>query len=204
MNSVAIAARGTHFLYFLNAANKANDKKRNTILSTSNCGNPSLRLFGFGPVSPEGYGIGYIIKDDGIQFCVSSKHRQTARYIMTLQKFLNGMQELLHEDAAQTVVNMNSDEIVKDELKNDEDTGGYDSIYGISEMAFKQYEIRQATLQATGETLTNVVPVAERASSAPESSTWSAANVSIAASKLKQKGRRSVFATNEEEEVFGY
>jgi len=179
-------------------------KLTNTILSTSNCGNPSLRLFGFGPVSPEGYGIGYIIKDDGIQFCVSSKHRQTARYIMTLQKFLNGMQELLHEDAAQTVVNMNSDEIVKDELKNDEDTGGYDSIYGISEMAFKQYEIRQATLQATGETLTNVVPVAERASSAPESSTWSAANVSIAASKLKQKGRRSVFATNEEEEVFGY
>ena len=62
-------------------------KLTNTILSTSNCGNPSLRLFGFGPVSPEGYGIGYIIKDDGIQFCVSSKHRQTARYIMTLQKF---------------------------------------------------------------------------------------------------------------------
>lgn len=39
-------------------------KLTNTIVSTSNCGNPSLRLFGFGPVSPEGYGIGYIIKDD--------------------------------------------------------------------------------------------------------------------------------------------
>lgn len=33
-----------------------------TTLSTSNCGNPALRLFGFGPTVPEGYGIGYIIK----------------------------------------------------------------------------------------------------------------------------------------------
>jgi carnitine O-acetyltransferase len=37
-----------------------------SILSTSNCGNPALRLFGFGPVAAEGYGIGYIIKEDGI------------------------------------------------------------------------------------------------------------------------------------------
>lgn len=33
-----------------------------TVLSTSNCGNPALRLFGFGPVVPDGFGIGYIIK----------------------------------------------------------------------------------------------------------------------------------------------
>ena len=32
------------------------------------------------PVSASGYGIGYIIKDNGIQFCVCSKHRQTARF----------------------------------------------------------------------------------------------------------------------------
>lgn len=37
-----------------------------SILSTSNCGNPALRLFGFGPVASDGYGIGYIIKEDGI------------------------------------------------------------------------------------------------------------------------------------------
>lgn len=57
-----------------------------SVLSTSNCGNPALRvstlcrarrrlaktlysrcqLFGFGPVTPEGHGIGYIIKDEGI------------------------------------------------------------------------------------------------------------------------------------------
>jgi len=37
-----------------------------SVLSTSNCGNPALRLFGFGPVTAEGYGLGYIIKEDGI------------------------------------------------------------------------------------------------------------------------------------------
>ena len=37
-----------------------------SILSTSNRGNPALRLFGFGPVAADGYGIGYIIKDDGL------------------------------------------------------------------------------------------------------------------------------------------
>ena len=29
-----------------------------TVLSTSNCGNPALRLFGFGPVVPDGFGVG--------------------------------------------------------------------------------------------------------------------------------------------------
>jgi carnitine O-acetyltransferase len=38
----------------------------NTIISTSNCGNPALRLFGFGPTVSNGFGIGYIIKEDGI------------------------------------------------------------------------------------------------------------------------------------------
>lgn len=41
-----------------------------SILSTSNCGNPALRLFGFGPVAADGYGIGYIIKDEGISVFV--------------------------------------------------------------------------------------------------------------------------------------
>jgi carnitine O-acetyltransferase len=41
-------------------------KLNTSILSTSNCGNPALRLFGFGPVARDGFGIGYIIKDDAI------------------------------------------------------------------------------------------------------------------------------------------
>lgn len=36
----------------------------------SNCGNPSLRLFGFGPVVRDGFGIGYIIKGESGKFVV--------------------------------------------------------------------------------------------------------------------------------------
>lgn len=64
------------------------EKINNTILSTSNCGNPSLRHFGFGPVSGEGFGIGYIIKDDSIAICASSKHRQTKRFVDSIESYL--------------------------------------------------------------------------------------------------------------------
>lgn len=74
------------------------EKLNHTILSTSNCGNPSLRLFGFGPVSPDGFGIGYIIKDEGIQFCASSKHRQTSRYLKNLEAYLLRVQDLLLQE----------------------------------------------------------------------------------------------------------
>lgn len=60
------------------------DKLGNALLSTSNCGNPSLKLFGFGPTSPDGFGLGYIIKPNSITVCASSKHRQTKRFLDTL------------------------------------------------------------------------------------------------------------------------
>ncbi|ANB15672.1 carnitine O-acetyltransferase YAT1 [Sugiyamaella lignohabitans] len=60
------------------------DRLGNAILSTSNCGNMSLKLFGFGPTSPDGFGLGYIIKGDSITICASSKHRQTQRFLDTL------------------------------------------------------------------------------------------------------------------------
>jgi len=66
-----------------------------TVLSTSNCGNPSLRLFGFGPVSPDGYGLGYIIKDGGLSFCAASKNRQTGRYLGMLKKTLRLFRSVL-------------------------------------------------------------------------------------------------------------
>ncbi|KIY44626.1 acyltransferase ChoActase/COT/CPT [Fistulina hepatica ATCC 64428] len=66
-----------------------------SILSTSNCGNPALRLFGFGPVEPDGYGIGYIIKEDRISISVSSKHLQTRRIIAMLDRYLLDMKKLL-------------------------------------------------------------------------------------------------------------
>ncbi|KAF1810044.1 acyltransferase ChoActase/COT/CPT [Eremomyces bilateralis CBS 781.70] len=63
------------------------DKLTTTVLSTSNCGNPSLRHFGFGPTSGDGFGIGYIIKDGSISICASSKHRQTRRFIDALEAY---------------------------------------------------------------------------------------------------------------------
>ncbi|KAF9528240.1 carnitine acetyl transferase [Crepidotus variabilis] len=66
-----------------------------SILSTSNCGNPALRLFGFGPVAADGYGLGYIIKEDGISICASSKHLQTRRFLDTLNGYLYDMQRML-------------------------------------------------------------------------------------------------------------
>ncbi|KAJ6455968.1 acyltransferase ChoActase/COT/CPT [Mycena vitilis] len=73
-----------------------------SILSTSNCGNPALRLFGFGPVAADGYGIGYIIKEDGLSICASSKHKQTRRFLDTLKGYLLDVQRILvqlHRDA---------------------------------------------------------------------------------------------------------
>ena len=71
------------------------DKINNTILSTSNCGNPALRQFGFGPTSGDGFGIGYIIKNDTISICASSKHRQTKRFVDALESYLLEIRKLL-------------------------------------------------------------------------------------------------------------
>ncbi|KAJ4348688.1 carnitine O-acetyltransferase yat1 [Didymosphaeria variabile] len=73
------------------------DKLNNTILSTSNCGNPSLRQFGFGPTSGDGFGIGYIIKDGSISICASSKHRQTSRFIDALESYFLEIRKLLRQ-----------------------------------------------------------------------------------------------------------
>ncbi|KAK5108802.1 hypothetical protein LTR62_007776 [Meristemomyces frigidus] len=73
------------------------DRLNNTILSTSNCGNPSLRQFGFGPTSAEGFGIGYIIKEGSVSICASSKHRQTKRYIDALENYFLEIRKLLRQ-----------------------------------------------------------------------------------------------------------
>ncbi|SCV01965.1 LAME_0G19702g1_1 [Lachancea meyersii CBS 8951] len=62
-----------------------------SVISTSNCGNPSLQAFGFGPVCANGFGIGYIIRDKTITVVVSSKHRQTERLVGLLGQFFRDM-----------------------------------------------------------------------------------------------------------------
>ncbi|EJT98335.1 carnitine acetyl transferase [Dacryopinax primogenitus] len=66
-----------------------------SIISTSNCGNPALRLFGFGPVAADGIGVGYIIKDDMISICAATKHLQTRRWLDTLRSYMLEAQKLI-------------------------------------------------------------------------------------------------------------
>jgi len=84
------------------------DKINNTVLSTSNCGNPSLRHFGFGPTSGDGFGIGYIIKDDSISICASSKHRQTKRFVDALESYLLEIRKLLRQTKRKATSNHTS------------------------------------------------------------------------------------------------
>jgi Choline/Carnitine o-acyltransferase len=48
----------------------------------------------------DGFGIGYIIKDNGIQFSVSSKHRQTKRYVNMLENTLLDLKRLLKSSSS--------------------------------------------------------------------------------------------------------
>ncbi|GAA6002053.1 choline/carnitine O-acyltransferase [Rhodotorula paludigena] len=66
-------------------------------LSTSNCGDISLRLFGFGPVVSDGFGLGYIIKPDSISICAASKHRQTSRFLDALRSYFVEVMRLLKQ-----------------------------------------------------------------------------------------------------------
>ena len=47
-------------------------RAKDWVLSTSNGSQPYIDLFGFGPVTKEGYGIGYIIEKDQMSFTVTS------------------------------------------------------------------------------------------------------------------------------------
>ncbi|KAF9503668.1 hypothetical protein BS47DRAFT_1402183 [Hydnum rufescens UP504] len=71
-------------------------EQRNSILSTSNCGNPALRLFGFGPIASDGFGIGYIIKEDAISMWLRLfKASQTRRFLDTIAQYLQDVQRLV-------------------------------------------------------------------------------------------------------------
>ncbi|ONH65248.1 Carnitine O-acetyltransferase YAT2 [Cyberlindnera fabianii] len=55
----------------------------------SNCGNPAMRLFGLTPAVANGFGIGYIIKDDVTEFCLISQYRQGGRFLQTVNWVLH-------------------------------------------------------------------------------------------------------------------
>ncbi len=105
-------------------------KLNHTVLSTSNCGNPSLRLFGFGPVVQDGFGIGYIIRDNGIQYSISSKHRQTKRFASALKKALTDMGDLLQPLSSVTVAREHA--TTKENISQAEYCDAYGDTFGES------------------------------------------------------------------------
>jgi len=110
---------------------KGISKLNHTILSTSNCGNQSLRLFGFGPVVADGLGIGYIIRDSGLQFSISSKQRQTERFANTLKQTLIDIQAMLQPLLSVQVSHSHTtDEMAKAETDVGEYCEGYGDTYG--------------------------------------------------------------------------
>jgi hypothetical protein len=58
--------------------------------------NTFLVLSFIDPVVPDGFGIGYIIKDNSIHYSISSKHRQTRRYASTLESVLKELASMLN------------------------------------------------------------------------------------------------------------
>lgn len=69
-------------------------------LIISNCGNPALHLFGIPPAIEQGFGIGYIIHKDKIQITVSSKHRQTTRFMDTFTAIVNDVKSVVRNKSS--------------------------------------------------------------------------------------------------------
>lgn len=72
------------------------------VLSTSNCGNPCLASFGFGPVTANGFGIGYIVRDNSVSVVVSSRHRQTHRFLSLINKSFMEVDHIFERHAAKS------------------------------------------------------------------------------------------------------
>lgn len=66
-----------------------------SILSTSNCGGVALDLFAFGPVVDNGFGLGYIIKENSVHVNVTNFHGEAYAYSSMLERSLLDMSQLL-------------------------------------------------------------------------------------------------------------
>lgn len=63
----------------------------------SNCGNPALKLFGIPPALDQGFGIGYIIHKDMVVVTVSSKYRQSERFLQTFKSVIKSIKDMVKE-----------------------------------------------------------------------------------------------------------
>uniref|UniRef100_A0A6B2KZV3 Choline/carnitine acyltransferase domain-containing protein n=1 Tax=Arcella intermedia TaxID=1963864 RepID=A0A6B2KZV3_9EUKA len=71
-------------------------RMRYDVMSTSNCGGYALSSFGFGPVVPDGFGLGYILKDKCMHFHITNYEKEkTVRFQALLERSLMEMGELI-------------------------------------------------------------------------------------------------------------
>jgi len=69
---------------------------RYDVISTSNCGGYALASFGFGPSVPDGFGIGYILKDKCMHFHITNYDKErTKKFGILLERSLMEMGELI-------------------------------------------------------------------------------------------------------------
>lgn len=85
-------------------------------LLISNCGNAAMHLFGIPPAVDLGFGIGYILHRDKVVVTVSSKFRQTERFLMTFRSVVGTVKQILRSKADVQVEAADS-ETRKTELK---------------------------------------------------------------------------------------
>ena len=71
-------------------------------LSTSTLSSPALDGGGFGPVTADGYGVGYGIQDDGSGFSVTSYMDTLPAFGALLQEAVADMQAVLQQTAKRT------------------------------------------------------------------------------------------------------
>jgi len=78
---------------------------RYDVMSTSNCGGYSLASFGFGPVVPDGYGLGYIIKDKCMHIHITNYSAENCRnYSNMLEQTMLDMAQLVANGTPMRVV----------------------------------------------------------------------------------------------------
>jgi len=66
------------------------------MMSTSNCGeDDSLDLFGFGPTSDSGFGIGYVVKDNSMVFNITHFKGRATEYGKHLEQSLLSLRDLI-------------------------------------------------------------------------------------------------------------
>lgn len=80
-------------------SNESIERLTGAELLISNCGNPALHLFGIAPAVEQGFGIGYIIHRDKVVVTVSSKFRQTERFLSTFRSVMKEVKNILRGEA---------------------------------------------------------------------------------------------------------